>query len=35
VANLTFGGKNRDEMFIVASSSLYRIRVNAQGIQRP
>ncbi|SIO36626.1 SMP-30/gluconolactonase/LRE family protein [Paraburkholderia phenazinium] len=35
VANLTFGGKNRDEMFIVASTSLYRLKVNAQGIQRP
>jgi gluconolactonase len=35
VANLTFGGKNHDEMFIVASTSLYRIKVNAQGIQRP
>jgi len=35
VANLTFGGKNRDEMFIAASTSLYRLKVNAQGIQRP
>jgi gluconolactonase len=35
VANLTFGGVNRDEMFIAASSSLYRIRVNARGIQTP
>jgi gluconolactonase len=35
VANLTFGGENRDQMFIVASTSLYRINVNAQGIQRP
>src|ERR1700677_125612 len=35
VANLTFGGENRDTMYIVASTSLYRIKVNAHGIQRP
>jgi len=35
VANLTFGGEHRDEMYIVASSSLYRIKVNARGIQTP
>lgn len=35
VANLTFGGPNRDEMYIVASTSLYRIKVNTKGIQTP
>jgi gluconolactonase len=35
VGNLTFGGAARDELFICASSSLYRLRLNAQGIQAP
>ena len=35
VGNLTFGGPERDELFICASSSLYRIRLNARGIQTP
>ena len=35
VGNLTFGGPERDELFICASSSLYRIRLNARGIQAP
>jgi len=35
VGNLTFGGPARDELFICASSSLYRIRLNARGIQTP
>ncbi|MFM0742119.1 hypothetical protein PQQ51_33255 [Paraburkholderia xenovorans] len=33
IANLIFGGEHHDEMHIVASSSLYLIRFNAQGIQ--
>jgi gluconolactonase len=35
VGNLTFGGPERDELFICASTSLYRIRLNAHGIQTP
>ncbi len=35
VGNLTFGGPRRDELFIAASTSLYRIRLNTQGIQQP
>lgn len=31
VANLTFGGAAGDELYICASSSLYRIRLNTQG----
>jgi len=35
VGNLTFGGAQRDELYICASTSLYRIRLNARGIQTP
>lgn len=35
VGNLTFGGTQRNELFICASTSLYRIRLNAIGIQTP
>ncbi len=35
VGNLCFGGPERDELFICASTSLYRIRLNARGIQTP
>ncbi len=35
VGNLTFGGPRRDELFIAASTSLYRIRLDTQGIQQP
>lgn len=35
VGNLCFGGPERDELFICASTSLYRIRLNAHGIQIP
>ncbi len=35
VGNLTFGGHQRDELYICASTSLYRIRLNARGIQAP
>jgi gluconolactonase len=35
VGNLTFGGSLRDELYICASTSLYRIRLNAKGIQTP
>ena len=35
VGNLTFGGPQRDELYIAASTSLYRIRLNAQGVQAP
>lgn len=32
VANLCFGGKNRDELYITAQSSLYRIKLDAKGV---
>jgi len=35
VGNLTFGGAQRDELHICATTSLYRIRLNARGIQTP
>ncbi len=35
VGNLTFGGPLRNELFICAGTSLYRIRLNATGIQTP
>ncbi len=35
IGNLTFGGIARDELFITASTSLYRIRLNTAGVQRP
>lgn len=35
VGNLTFGGRQRDQLFIVATTSLYRISLNTQGVQRP
>ena len=35
VGNLTFGGRERNELFIVASTSLYRIVLNTRGLQRP
>lgn len=35
VANLTFGGPMRSQLFIAASRSLYAIHVNARGCARP
>ncbi len=35
VGNLSFGGPARDQLFIAASSSLYRIRLNTTGVQKP
>ena len=35
VGNLTFGGAQRDHLYIAASTSLYRIRLNTAGIQLP
>lgn len=35
IANCTFGGPARDELYIAASSSLYRIRLNTRGLQKP
>ena len=35
VGNLTFGGAMRNELYICASTSLYRIRLNTSGIQTP
>ncbi len=35
VANLTFGGKRRNRMFITATTSLYAVYVNTTGVQRP
>ncbi len=33
--NLTFGGKNRDRLFITAKTSLYAIDLNTRGVQQP
>ena len=35
VGNVTFGGAGRDVLYIAASTSLYRIRLSTQGVQRP
>ncbi len=35
IANCTFGGPQRDCLFITASTSLYSIYLNTQGVQRP
>lgn len=35
VGNLTFGGPQRDQLYIVASTSLYRINLTTQGLQKP
>lgn len=35
VGNLTFGGAERNQLFIVASTSLYRIVLNTRGVQSP
>jgi gluconolactonase len=35
VGNLTFGGPERDLLYIAASTSLYRIRLATRGVQRP
>jgi gluconolactonase len=35
VANLTFGGPKRNRLFITATTSLYSLFVNANGVQRP
>lgn len=35
VGNLTFGGKLRNQLYIAASTSLYRITLNTEGVQRP
>jgi gluconolactonase len=35
VGNLTFGGAARDTLFICASTSLYSIRLNTRGVQKP
>jgi gluconolactonase len=35
IANCTFGGADKDTLFITASTSLYAIRLNTRGIQTP
>jgi len=35
VGNLCFGGEGRDALYVCASTSLYRIRLNTRGVQRP
>ncbi|MGI4020745.1 MAG: SMP-30/gluconolactonase/LRE family protein [Janthinobacterium lividum] len=32
-ANLCFGGKNRDELFITASQSIYKLQMKVQGVE--
>jgi gluconolactonase len=34
-ANLCFGGKDRNELYITAKTGLYRIKLNAAGAQKP
>ena len=35
IGNVTFGGINRDQLYICASTSLYRIRLDTRGVQLP
>lgn len=35
IANCTFGGRDKNRLFIVASSSLYSITLNTRGVQQP
>lgn len=35
IANCTFGGPEKDRLFIAASSSLYSITLNTRGVQQP
>ena len=35
VGNVTFGGPDRDTLYVAASTSLYRIRLATRGVQRP
>jgi gluconolactonase len=35
VANVTFGGKRRNRLFIAATTSIYAVYVNTTGAQRP
>jgi gluconolactonase len=35
VANLTFGGRKKNRLFITATTSLYSVFVNAKGVQTP
>ncbi len=32
-ANICFGGKNKDELFITASKSVYRLHTKVKGVQ--
>lgn len=34
-ANCTFGGPNKDRLFITATTSLYSIHLNTRGVQKP
>lgn len=34
-ANLTFGGVKRNRLYITATTSLYAIYLNVNGVQRP
>lgn len=35
VTNICFGGTNRDRLFITATTSVYAIHLNSQGVQQP
>jgi len=35
VANVTFGGPNRDRLYVCASTSLYRVHLRTRGVQLP
>jgi gluconolactonase len=35
VGNVTFGGRERNTLYIAASTSLYRIVLRTRGVQKP
>ena len=35
ISNCTFGGQNKDRLFITATTSLYAIYLNTKGVQKP
>jgi gluconolactonase len=35
IANCTFGGKDKNRLFITATTSLYVINLNTRGVQHP
>jgi len=35
VSNVCFGGRAKQQLFITASTSIYSIKLNRQGVQKP